>query len=93
MGLSTATLSAAATGIFAAPVAVETREFNITGFDQISISAGIEAEIIAGREFSITADARSRRVLRKLDLELRGNTLYATRDSNLRDWLFGGNNR
>lgn len=85
-----ATLTAA---IFAAPVYAETREYQLDGFDEISLAEGLEAEITIGDTFSIVAEARSERILDKLDIEVRGHTLYAGRDSNFVDFLFGGNDR
>ncbi|GEM_PF-2432616 len=90
MSVSSKGLSATiAASIFAAPVFAETRTYDFTGFDQISISSGLEAEIIAGPEFGITAEARNARILRKLEIEMRGHTLYISQDSSLRDLLFG----
>lgn len=80
-----------AASLFAAPAYAESQIFDFTGFDQISIEAGIEANIVSGPEFSIRAEAPSLRVLQKLDIEMRGQTLYATRKSNLRDFFFGSN--
>ena len=92
MTLSTNTISATvAASLFAIPVYADSQDFNFRDFDEISISAGIEAEIVSGPDFSIVAEARSSRVLRKLEIEMRGHTLYATRNTGLRDLLFGGN--
>lgn len=89
---TTKTLSAALTAsLLATVVSAETQSHDLTGFDQISIAAGIEADIVSGPEFSVIAEARNTRVLRKLDIEVRGHTLYASRDSTLRDLIFGGN--
>ncbi len=90
MKLSTTVLGLTAS-LAAAPLLAETQRFDISGFDQLSIAAGIEANIVAGPDFEVIAEARNQRVLRKLDIELHGHTLYINRKTNLRDWVFGNN--
>lgn len=94
MTLSINTLGVAfAASLFAAPVFAESQSFDFVGFDQISITAGIEAVIVSGPEFSIVAEAQNTRILRKLDIEMRGDTLYIDRTSRLRDQVFDRNSQ
>jgi len=91
MTLSSNTTSTTGTASIIAPqVHAEAKIFDFTGFDHITVSAGIDADIVSGPEFSVKTEARSAKALRRLDIDMRGHTLCVTRSSNFRDMLFGG---
>ncbi len=66
------------------PAFAEQRSYNLCGFDGIAISSGLSAEVEIGPEFTVTAEASSRRTLNRLDIRVRGDTLIVERD---RGWL------
>ena len=85
--------STTAIAVSSLPVFADTKSYDLSGFDEISISSGIDAEITIGSDFSIVADARNRDTFDKLDISVRGHTLYIDRDGSVVDLLFGDRER
>ena len=75
------------------PVFADTKSFDLDGFDEITISSGIEADITIGPDFSIVAEARDNDTLDNLEISVRGHTLYIDRDSSVMEFLFGDHDR
>lgn len=69
----------------------ESRDYDLASFDEISISAGIEADITVGKEQSIRVDADRRSELKKINIRVRNNKLIVGRDGSIFDWLNFGN--
>lgn len=78
--------------LVAAPLHAEIRVFELDGFDEISLTEGLEATIVIGDGFGVSAEARNVKTLEKLDIEVRGHTLHLGRDNSLFDSFFGGGN-
>lgn len=79
-------LAGATTLAVSLPAFAEEREFDLSDFDAISVSSGLSAEIEIGDDFSVSAESGSSRALNKLDIKVKGRTLYIERDSSWTDW-------
>lgn len=61
---------------FASGAVAETRAFDLTGFDALSVSEGIEAILTRGSGFRIEAESRDSDYLDRLELEVRNGRLF-----------------
>lgn len=66
----------------ATAVTAETRSFELSGFNRIQVSEGLDAEIKVGETFGIKAEARAQKSLDNLDISVRGDTLFIERKRN-----------
>ena len=84
---------AASTVLLAAPVTVsaETRDFDLSEFNRIEISTGINAIVEIGGEFSVRAETDNTKILEDLRIEVRGRKLIADLDIGFLDSLLGKN--
>ncbi len=84
---------AASTVLLAAPVAVsaETREFDLSEFNSVEISTGINAVVEIGGDFSVRAETDNTKILEDLRIEVRGHKLIADLDLGFLDSLLGKN--
>lgn len=74
MSLRALAIAAAATAIGAGTAFADTQTYDLSGFNAISVSAGITAEIDVGGDYSIRAEGSSD-ALERLDIRLRGDEL------------------
>lgn len=72
--------TAAATTLSVSPAFAETQTYDLSGFDAISVSAGITAEVEVGGDFSVRAEGSSE-ALERLDIRVRGDELDIGRKS------------
>lgn len=85
--ITTAAFLAGATTIAVSlPAFGSERDFDLSGFDKIVVSSGLSAEIEIGDAYSVSAESSSNRALDRLDIRVKGNTLYIERDSRWSDW-------
>ncbi len=77
-------LAGATTLAVSLPAFAEQRSYDLSGFNGVAISSGLSAEVEIGPQFTVTAEASSRRTLNRLDIRVRGDTLIVERDSS---WL------
>ncbi len=84
---------AASTVLLAAPVtaSAETREFDLSEFNRIEISTGINAIVEIGGDFSVRAETDNTKILEDLRIEVRGRKLIADLDIGFLDSLLGKN--
>jgi hypothetical protein len=68
----------------AGEAAAETRSYNLSGFDRINVSAGVDVTLTQG-PFSVKADERNGD-FSKLVVEVRGNTLRVSRKNSWLNW-------
>ncbi|MGE4611140.1 MAG: hypothetical protein AAED33_07075 [Paracoccaceae bacterium] len=75
-------LAASTVLMTAAPIiaTAETREFDLSGFNRIEISAGINAIVEVGHSFSVRVETDDTKVLDDLCIEVRGRKLIADLD-------------
>ncbi|SHF09857.1 GIN domain-containing protein [Devosia limi] len=66
------------------------RSFELTGFDKIDISTGLDAIVTLGDAFSVQAQSRNQQVLDKLEITVSGDTLTARIESNFLEFILGG---
>src|SRR5512134_3127171 len=82
-------LAALPVAIWAAgEAAADTRSYSLSGFDRVSVSAGIDVDLKQG-SFAVTADESDGK-FDQLILEVRGNTLHISRKSNIGTWFSRG---
>ncbi len=74
MRVLTGVFVAGLTAVSTSPVWADEQSFDLSGFDQVDVSAGVEVEISGGDAFSVTATG-SGRALERLDIELDGDVL------------------
>jgi hypothetical protein len=72
----------------AGEAAADTRTYSLSGFDRVSVSAGIDVDLKQG-PFSVVADEPNGK-FDNLVLEVRGNTLHISRKSNIGTWFSRG---
>ncbi len=89
MRSSTLLLTAAGVAVMTAafvalPAFADTRTYNLSGFDRVDVSAGIEVTFTQG-PFSIRAD-EPKGNFDRLVIEKRGNTLRIARENSWLDW-------
>ena len=72
----------------AGQASADTRNYNLSGFDRVSASAGVDVDIKQG-PFSVTAQEADGK-FDQLILEVRGDTLHIGRKSNLGTWFSRG---
>ena len=73
------------------PSNAEQRSYDLGGFNGVAISSGLAAEVEIGPQFTVTAEASSRRTLNRLDIRVRGDTLIVKRGGIWLDFsLFSG---
>jgi len=84
---------AASTVLLAAPViaSAETREFDLSDFNRIEISTGINAVVKIGGDFSVRAETDNTKILEDLRIKVRGRKLVADLDLGFLDSLLGKN--
>ncbi|MGR3291908.1 MAG: head GIN domain-containing protein [Paracoccaceae bacterium] len=63
------------------PVQAEKRNYDLTGFSRVEVSAGLSVEVEIGPDFEVSAEAGSTRTLNRLDIRVRGDKLVVTRDT------------
>ena len=82
---------AASTVLLAAPTSgsAETREFDLSDFNRIEISTGINAIVEIGGEFSVRAETDTTKILEDLRIEVRGRKLVADLDLGFLDSILG----
>ena len=68
----------------------ESRDFELTGFDQVGINTGINATVTLGDSFSVQAVSSNKELLEKLEVTLDGGKLDASVDQNFLDFIFNG---
>lgn len=91
MRASTTALLAALVGLsLANPALAESRTFDLTGFDRVDISTGLDARVRLGNAFAVTADSRSRDALDNLELRVENGVLVARIESNFLDFILSG---
>ena len=66
------------------------RSFDLTGFDRLDISTGLDAVVSMGDSFSIRAEARNQHALDNLHLDVSGNTLRARFEQSFFDFIISG---
>ena len=64
------------------------RTYDVGSFDKVSISSGISAVIDVGAPQSVSAQANTDSLLRRLDVSVRGRKLEVGLRWNMLDWLF-----
>ena len=68
----------------------ETRTFDLPAFDAVTVTSGVDAEIIVGGDQSVRAEAESGDILDKLELSVRNGRLTIEIDRNFLDFIFDG---
>ncbi|MEM6414448.1 MAG: DUF2807 domain-containing protein [Pseudomonadota bacterium] len=63
----------------------ETKSFDFSGFDEVSIAAGIEAEILLAEEYSVVAETTEEEMERLL-VSVKGETLVVSRKTPSITW-------
>lgn len=81
--LFVSTLSCAVLAASAAFADQETYDFS--GFDAVSASSGVEAEITVGQDYSVRAEG-SAKSLEKLEIKMKGSELHIGRKSRFFSW-------
>ncbi|MEL6570177.1 MAG: DUF2807 domain-containing protein [Pseudomonadota bacterium] len=81
--ITSGALILAATTTFA-----QDKTYNLTGFDEIEVSAGVEVDITVGEDFSVIGTA-VRGDIERLDIIQHDNRLMISRESQNRPRLFG----
>jgi len=66
------------------------RSFDLTGFDKVDISTGLDAIVTLGDTFAVQAQSRNQEVLDKLEITVSGDTLTARIESNFLEFILGG---
>lgn len=84
LSAASAITALAMTALIAAPAFADSRTYNLSGFDKVEVAAGIDVTLSQG-PFSVAADERNGD-FSKLVLEVRGDTLRVSRNSNLLSW-------
>lgn len=86
-------LAASTVLVATAPIAAsaETRDFDLSNFNRIEISTGINAIVEIGGEFSVRAETDDIKILEDLRVEVRGRKLIADLDIGFLDSLLGKN--
>lgn len=86
-------LAASTVILTAAPVvaAAETRNFDLSEFNRIEISTGINAIVEVGQRFSVRAETDNTKILDDLRIEVRGRKLSADLDLGFLESLLGKN--
>lgn len=70
--------------------AAQERSFDLTGFEKLDISTGLDAVVTLGDTFSVTAQSRNQDVLDKLEVTVSGDTLSARIESNFFEFIISG---
>lgn len=87
MRTNIATVTAASALLLATPALAEERSFDYSGFDSVSVSAGIRTILVHDGDTTVQASAKGRNGLRTLDIQQRGRQLVVSRETS---WsLFG----
>ena len=86
-------LAASTVLLATAPLAVsaETRNFDLSEFNRIEISTGINAIVEVGESFSVRAETDNTKILDDLRIEVRGRKLVADLDLGFLESLLGKN--
>ncbi len=80
--ISTAAFLAGATTLAVSlPAFSEERAFDVSGFDRIEVSAGLSVEVEIGPDFEVVAEASNSKILKRLDIKVKGDKLIVTQDS------------
>jgi hypothetical protein len=79
-------LAGATTLAVSLPVMAAERSYDLADFDGVKISSGLSAEVSVGEEFSVTAEARTRRTLDHLNIRVRSGTLMVERSGSWTDF-------
>ncbi|MEE9389269.1 MAG: head GIN domain-containing protein [Paracoccaceae bacterium] len=77
-------LAGATTLAVSLPAFSQEREYDLTGFNSVDVSAGLSVELEIGPDFEVVAEASNNRTLKQLDITVRGDKLIVSRDSG---WL------
>lgn len=65
----------------------ETRMFKLDSFSEISVSAGIDADITVGEKQSVRVDTNRRSTMKKVTIKVRGDKLVVSRGHSIFDWM------
>jgi len=68
----------------------ESRDFELTGFEQVDINTGIHATVTLGDSFSVRAESSNKELLDKLEVTVDGGKLSASVDQTFLDFIFNG---
>lgn len=68
----------------------QSRDFELSGFDQIDIATGINAQVSLAEGFAVTAQSRSQDALDKLELSVENGVLVARIESNFLEFILNG---
>jgi putative autotransporter adhesin-like protein len=68
----------------------ESRDFELSGFDQVDIHTGINATVTLGDSFSVRAESANKDLLDKLEVTLDSSKLSASVDQSFLDFIFNG---
>lgn len=68
----------------------ESRDYDLSSFNEVSVSAGIDATITVGDKQQVRIETRRKSTLRKIKVDVVGNKLVVTRRGNFSDWFSFG---
>ena len=88
---STLAIAAATAGLMISTAAhADSKTYELTGFDKIDISTGLDAVVKQGDSFSVTATSGSAQALDNLQLDVKDGVLVARFDQSFLDFIISG---